>query len=267
MAESKNAGEILGAVVENGRDELSRASLGLTISGFAAGLNISFSAVALAVVGAMTGGVGLAAILAYPIGFLIVILGRAQLFTENTVTPVAVALTDTRSIPNMLRLWVAVFVANVLGAIVFSAAIVYGHILEPGALEVLFGEVSHKAGLGFGGVFLKAIFGGWLVALIAWLVAASQDTISQIFFVFSLAALIPAAGLTHCIAGSAEFLISVFSGEQTWGSYFGGFLLPTTLGNTVGGVILVALLNYGQVMGSKAKTRLSGVTDEEGKTG
>jgi formate/nitrite transporter FocA (FNT family) len=261
MAESRNAGEILEVVVEDGREELDRASLGLAFSGFAAGLNISFSAVALAAVGALTGGVGLAAILAYPLGFLIVILGRAQLYTENTVTPVTVALTDTRSIPNMLRLWVVVFVANVLGAIVFSAVIVYGHILEPGALKILFEEVSHKAEYGFGGVFLKAIFGGWLVALIAWLVAASRDTISRIFFVFSLAALIPVAGLTHCIAGSSEFLISVFSGEQTWAGYLGGFLLPTTLGNTVGGVILVALLNYGQVMGSKAKTALSGITD------
>jgi formate-nitrite transporter family protein len=261
MAESKNAGEILEAVVEDGRDELDRASLGLALSGFAAGLNISFSAVALAVVGALTGGVGLAAILAYPLGFLIVILGRAQLFTENTVTPVTVALTDVRTIPNMLRLWVVIFVANVLGVIVFSAVIVYGHILESAQLEVLFGEVSHKAEYGFGAIFLKAIFGGWLVALMAWLVAASQDTISRIFFVVSLAALIPAAGLTHCIAGSSEFLISVFSGEQTWAEYLGGFLLPTTLGNTVGGVVLVALLNFGQVMGSRAKTALSGVTD------
>lgn len=261
MAESKNAGEILEAVVEDGRDELDRASLGLALSGFAAGLNISFSAVALAVVGALTGGVGLAAILAYPLGFLIVILGRAQLFTENTVTPVTVALTDVRTIPNMLRLWVVIFVANVLGVIVFSAVIVYGHILESAQLEVLFGEVSHKAEYGFGAIFLKAIFGGWLVALMAWLVAASQDTISRIFFVVSLAALIPAAGLTHCIAGSSEFLISVFSGEQTWAEYLGSFLLPTTLGNTVGGVVLVALLNFGQVMGSRAKTALSGVTD------
>jgi formate/nitrite transporter FocA (FNT family) len=261
MAETRNAGEILEVVVQNGREELGRASLGLALSGFAAGLNISFSAVALAVVGAMTGGVGLAAILAYPLGFVIVILGRAQLFTENTLTPVTVALTDKRSIPNMLRLWAVVFAANVLGAIVFSAVVVYGHVLEPGALKVLFQEVSHKAGYGFGGVFLRAVFGGWLVALIAWLVAASRDTISRVFFVFSLAALIPAAGLTHCIAGSSEFLMSVFSGEETWGEYLGGFLLPTTLGNTVGGVILVALLNYGQVMGSRAKTALSGITD------
>ena len=261
MAGSKNAGEILEAVVENGREELDRASLGLSFSGFAAGLNISFSAVALAVVGALTGGVGLAAYLVYPLGFLIVILGRAQLYTENTVTPVAVALTDPRVVPNMLRMWVAVFVANILGAMLFAAVIVYGQVLEPAPLEVLFGEVAHKAQYGFGATFLKAVFGGWLVALIAWLVAASQDTISQIFIVFSLAFLIPAAGLTHCIAGSTEFLISVFSGKETWAEYLGGFLVPTTLGNTIGGVVLVALLNYGQVMGSKAKTALSGVTD------
>jgi formate/nitrite transporter FocA (FNT family) len=261
MADSKNAGEILEAVVEDGREELDRASLGLIFSGFAAGLNISFSAVALAVVGALTGGVGLAAYLVYPLGFLIVILGKAQLFTENTVTPVAVALTDLRTVPNMLRMWTVVFVANILGAMLFSAVVVYGHVLEPGALQILFEEVSHKAQYGFGIVLLKAVFGGWLVALIAWLVAASQDTISQVFFVYSLAFLIPAAGLTHCIAGSSEFLISVFSGEESWAEYLVGFLVPTTLGNTVGGVVLVALLNYGQVMGSKAKTALSGVTD------
>jgi formate/nitrite transporter FocA (FNT family) len=261
MADSKSAGQILEAVVKDGREELDRASLGLAFSGFAAGLNISFSAVALAVVGALTGGVGLAAYLVYPLGFLIVILGRAQLFTENTVTPVTVALTDLRAVPNMLRLWTVVFVANVLGAMLFSAVIVYGHVLEPAALQILFEEVSHKAHYGFGSVLLKAVFGGWLVALIAWLVAASQDTISQVFFVFSLTFLIPAAGLTHCIAGSSEFLISVFSGEEGWATYLGGFLLPTTLGNIVGGVVLVTLLNYGQVMGSRAKTALSGVTD------
>ena len=261
MADAKNAGEILEAVVEDGREELGRASVGLAVSGVAAGLNISFSAVALAVVGALTGGVGLAAYLVYPLGFLIVILGKAQLYTENTVTPVTVALTDPRAVPNMLRLWAVVFVANVLGAMLFSAVVVYGHVLEADALRILFEEVAHKAQYGFGTAFLKAIFGGWLVALIAWLVAASKDTISQVFFVFSLAFLIPAAGLTHCIAGSSEFLMSVFSGKQTWGAYLGGFLLPTTLGNTIGGVILVALLNYGQVMGSRAKTPLSGVTD------
>lgn len=262
MGASKTAGEILEAVVEDGREELGRASAGLAFSGFAAGLNISFSAVALAVVGSMTGGLGLAAMLAYPIGFLIVTLGRAQLFTANTVTPVTVVLSRLSSAANLLRLWAVVFVSNLLGTALFAAAVVYGHLLQSGAMEVLFGEVSHKLEYGFWAVALKGVFGGWLVALVVWMVAAAKDTISQVFFVYILVFLIPAAGLTHCIAGSAEVLMSVFSGKSGFGEYLGGFLIPTTLGNTVGGVLLVTLLNHGQVIGSKKKTPLAAYTDD-----
>jgi len=105
MGDLKKAGEILEAVVEDGNEELSRASLGLGLSGLAAGLNISFSTVALGVVGSLTGGVGLVAALLYPIGFLIVILGRSQLYTENTITAVAVVLTNLSALLNMLRLF------------------------------------------------------------------------------------------------------------------------------------------------------------------
>ncbi len=79
---------------------------------------------------------------------------------------------------------------------------------------------------------------------------ASRDTISQIVFIWLLIFLIPAAGLVHCIAGSAEVLIGVFAGEASWSEYLRGFLVPATLGNAVGGVVLVTLLNYGQVMAS-----------------
>lgn len=251
MAASKTAGEILDAVVEDGRKELQRANLGLAFSGFAAGLNISFSAVAYAVVSALTGGPGLAAYAAYPIGFLIVILGRAQLFTENTVTPVTVVLTRLSSIPNMLRLWAVVLSFNLLGTGVFAAAVVYGDVLDPDALEVVLGEVSHKLDYGFWTVATKAVFGGWLVALVAWMVAASRDTISQALFIYLLVFLIPAAGLMHCVAGSAEVLMSFFAGETPFADYVRDFLIPTTLGNIVGGVFLVTILNFGQVVGSR----------------
>ncbi len=101
------------------------------MSGLAGGLNISFSALALAVVGAMTGGVGLVAMLFYPIGFLIVVLGRAQLFTENTVTPVTVALTEMSDLPSLLRFCAVVLASNVLGAAVFAAAVTYENLLDP----------------------------------------------------------------------------------------------------------------------------------------
>jgi formate/nitrite transporter FocA (FNT family) len=261
MADAKTAGEILESVVESGRKELRRASAGLAFSGYAAGLNISFGTVALAAVGAMTGGIGLAAMAIYPIGFLIVVLGRAQLFTENTVTPVTVALTDPATIPNMLRLWMVVLSFNILGAMTFAAAITYGDVLSPTALELLLERVSHELEYGFWTVVLKGVFGGWLVALIAWLMAASKDTISQAFFIWVLAFLIPVGGLMHSVAGSTEVLISVFSHEASWLEYFGTFLAPTTLGNIIGGVFLVSLLNYGQVVGSRKRTPLAKYLD------
>ena len=162
-----------------------------------------------------------------------------------------VVLTRFGSLPNMLRLWALVFVFNVLGAIAFAAAVVYGDMLRPTAFQVLFDEVATKLEYGFWGATFRAVLGGWLVALIAWLVAASKDTISQLFFVYILALLIPIGGLTHCIAGSSEVLMAVFAGETTFSEYLGLFLLPTTPGNTIGGLVLVTLLNYGQGAGSK----------------
>ncbi|MGI9048227.1 MAG: formate/nitrite transporter family protein [Rubrobacteraceae bacterium] len=254
MASSKTAGEILETVIEDGEKELERANAGLAFSGFAAGLNLSFGVIAMAVVGAMTGGIGLTAMLVYPIGFLIVILGRAQLFTENTVTPVTVVLTQHNQLPNMLRMWTVIFISNLLGTLVFAAVVVYGGVLEGFPLDLLLKEADHLLGYGFWTVGIKAVFGGWLVALIAWLVASSRDTISQIFFIYVIAFLIPAAGLAHSIAGSSEILMSVFAGNTSFLEYLGGFLLPTTLGNIIGGVVLVTLLNFGQVIGSKPKS-------------
>lgn len=256
MADSKTAGEILETVVEDGQKELERASAGLAFSGFAAGLNISFGAVALAVVGSMTGGVGLAALLVYPIGFLIVVIGRAQLFTENTVTPVVVVLSNRARLPNMLRLWAVILVFNLIGAACFAATAYYAQLLDAGAMEIIYGEVSKKLDYGFSSIMTKGVFGGWIVALIAWMVASSRDTISQVFFIYGLAFLIPAAGLPHCVAGSSEVLMSVFAGNASWGEFWIGFLVPTTIGNIVGGVFLVTLLNYGQVIGSKKKPSL-----------
>ncbi len=149
MAALKSAPEILKTVIEDGHENLARANAGLALSGLAAGLNISFSALALAVVGAMTGGVGLVAMLFYPVGFLIVVLGRAQLFTENTVTPVTVVLTETSNLANMLRFWAVVFASNILGAAIFAAAVTYGNLLDPAAFRLLLEEAAHNMEPGF----------------------------------------------------------------------------------------------------------------------
>ncbi len=245
-------GEILQETLEDGREELARGSVGLTLSGLGAGLTVSFSAVALGVVGALSGGVGLLAYAAYPIGFIFVMLSRQQLFTTNTVTPVFVVMDEDRGqLSNMFRMWGILFVSNILGAVVFAFVVTHAEILPASALNVLLEEAAHKMENGFWALTVKGVVGGWLVAFVVWLVASAQDTTSQLFLIWAPVFLIPATGLVHCIAGSSEVMIGVFGGETSLGEFLVGFLLPATLGNAVGGVVLVTLLNYGQTIGSE----------------
>jgi formate/nitrite transporter FocA (FNT family) len=250
------AGEILDEALEDGREELARGSAGLALSGLGAGLNVSFSAVALGVVGALSGGVGLLAYAAYPIGFIFVMMSRQQLFTTNTVTPVVVVLDkDTGELSNMLRLWGILFVTNILGTLAFALAVNHTEILPSAALNVLLEEAAHKMEDGFLALFIKGVVGGWLVAFVVWLAAAARDTTSQLLLIWAPVFLIPATGLVHCIAGSTEILISVFAGETSFlGEFLVGFLIPATLGNALGGLILVTLLNYGQTIGSEPES-------------
>jgi formate/nitrite transporter FocA (FNT family) len=261
MAETKTAGEIYDTVAEEGRANLSRASLGLAFSGLGAGLNISFGALAMFSVADLTGEVGLAAIAVYPLGFLMVVLGRTQLFTETTVTPVAVVLTDWRRNPrcvvNMMRLWAVVLVSNLLGALISAAAISYTRVLDERAFVFLLEEVAQKMEPNFVGTTLYAVYGDWVVALMAWLVAASRDTIGKAFVIWATAIVIPAGSLPHSIAGSAEVLIGVLENEVLWKDYATGFLIPAVLGSVIGGVFFVSLLNYAQIIGSSKTIRLS----------
>jgi formate/nitrite transporter FocA (FNT family) len=154
----------------------------------------------------------------------------------------------------MLRLWGILFVTNILGALVFAFAVTHTEILPSSALNLLLEEAAHKMENGFWALTLKGVVGGWLVAFVVWLAAAARDTSSQLLLIWAPVFLIPATGLVHCIAGSSEVMISVFGGETSLGEFLAGFLLPATLGNAIGGVILVTLLNYGQVIGSEPET-------------
>jgi formate/nitrite transporter FocA (FNT family) len=237
--------------------------LGLAFSGFVAGLCVPFGAVAMTTFAGLTGGMGIVPILFSPLGFLIVVLGQAELFTAHTVSGSAAALKDFGYWRSLVRLWVVVLVFNLLGTAFFAVLVVYGKVLPPSALGYLLEEADKILEFSFWSVVLKGVLGGWLVGLMPWLVASSKSTISEFFSIYVLALLIPAAGLPHCIVGSSEFLMSVFAGDVSVAEYLGGFLLPTTLGNMIGGLGLVTLLNWGQVLGSKKKISQDGDVDAE----
>ena len=152
---------------------------------------------------------------------------------------------------NTLRLWAAVFVSNVGGAVFFGWLVMKTGALSPNFADALADLGLQAANGHFTFIFAKGIIGGWLIALVAWMVSASHWTIGQIAVTWMLTFIVGAGHFSHCIASSAEIIAAIMSGHLHFSSYF-QWLLPATLGNVVGGVSIVSLLNFGQVRGGKA---------------
>lgn len=253
------ASEILGRVLHNAENELDRAPSGLAFSGVAAGLTMGLSGMSVAVLQHHLPATPWAHALAftlYPLGFIAVIIGRAQLFTENTLYPVVLVLDRRERYLDTLRLWVIVFCANIVGVLVFAVLMTKVHTIRRPTQETLV-DLGHRAvGDQFGHVFWTAVVGGWLVALIAWLVEAAESSIGQIFLVWLLAYVVGLGAFAHCVATSGEIMTAVLDGAVSGGNYV-RWLVAATLGNIAGGVIIVALLNYGQVMAGTGEERPS----------
>jgi len=190
----------------------------------------------------------LVAKLGYPFGFLIVVIGRQQLYTENTLTAVLPFMHGPSGdkFLKLLRLWAVVLVANLAGALIFAWVAGKTDAFRP-EFKAAFSAIGREAQEGgFWLVILRGVFAGWLIALMAWLIPASPKS-SEVILITVLAYVVGLAGLPHIIAGSVEVLYTVSTGETSWAAYLGGYMLPTLIGNTAGGVALVAWLNHAQV--------------------
>ena len=247
-----SAAEIHDNVVVAADEEMRRPAAELALSAFQAGLMIGFSLLAAAYLASLVGPEHRAAASAagYPLGFIFVVLARSQLFTENTLDPLLPLFErrDEKTLRGVARLWAIVLPGNLLGALVFALLAAHTPMIDEPLRASLHGVAEHATSGGFGIVFYRAIFGGWLVALMAWLVASTSFTGAQILFVWLTTAPIAAFGFRHAIAGAAEAFYQAASGEATWGAMVGAFLVPAILGNIVGGGVLVALLNHAQVL-------------------
>lgn len=243
------APEIFDAAADQGRSELKRSSRSLAFSGLAGGITLGLSGIGVSALQATLGDgswQNFVSFLMYPAGFIAVIIGRSQLFTENTLYPVVLVLDEKRNLAGMLRLWGVVFTANVVGALIFAALAILTPALRPdiaGALVKLGIEAAQGS---FGHLFWSGVVGGWLIALVAWMVTASHWTIGQVVMIWLLTFILGIGHFAHCIVTSCEILSASMAGAVSMGSYF-HWLLPATLGNIAGGVGIVSVLNYGQV--------------------
>jgi protein-disulfide isomerase len=166
---------------------------------------------------------------------------------------VTLVLTRIASLPSLLHVWVVVLAANVIGAGAAAYFFAKTGILEPGIAEAARAYGLTALERPWMDLFWRALFAGGLVATMVWMTHAARETVSRLLLVFLLMFLVPAAHLYHCISGTVEGLFVVFDpvARAPLGSFVWGFFAPVVAGNTVGGLFLVALLNYAQTRKSQ----------------
>jgi formate/nitrite transporter FocA (FNT family) len=235
---------------EDGEREIRRSINSLCWSGFGAGLSMGFSFLTLAELRAALPAAPWTHLLSgfgYTIGFLIAVLGRQQLFTESTLTAVLPFLTrrDAKSLLAMSRLWAVVLSLNLLGTFFFAALISYPGLFHADVTRALGDIASEALQDGFVIMMIKAILAGWLIALMVWLLPGAGP--ARLFLIVILTYAVAVGQFSHMIAGSVEVAYAVFHGKASVSDYLLRFALPTFLGNTIGGVSLVAVLNHAPV--------------------
>lgn len=244
------------AILMEGEEELKRPTSALAWSGLAAGLSMGFSLVSEGLLRSHLPDRAwrpLIVKMGYSIGFLIVILGRQQLFTENTLTPILPLMKKWKMgvFWNVMRLWGIVLLTNLVGAALFALVIARTDVFDAHVRETFLRIGQEGLSHSFWTMFLRGIFAGWLIALMVWLLPFAE--VARVWVILILTYLVGLAELSHIIAGAVDSMYVVWAGEASFAHVLGGFVVPTLIGNILGGVSLVAALNHAQVVAGGGK--------------
>lgn len=234
-----------------GEEEMERPYLSLWWSGVAAGLSISFSVLAQAILETHlpdTEWRPLVASFGYCVGFLMVVLGRQQLFTESTITVVLPVLGKLtwHNLWRMTRLWAIVLTANMVGTLFAALFSSFTPVLPPELLQGMLAISRHLTEFSWSDMFFRGITSGFLIAAMVWMLPSAE---TAKFAVITLMTYIIAVGsFTHIVAGSMEAYLLVLWGDWQWWQMLLQFFIPVLLGNMIGGTALFAVISYAQVM-------------------
>jgi formate/nitrite transporter FocA (FNT family) len=155
-------------------------------------------------------------------------------------------LGDRRHLGPTARLWLVVIAGNLAGALLFALIATQSPALSPAAVSEIT-RLGHDAvAHSFAATFWSVVLAGWVLALVAWLVEATDAAIGRIVAVWALVLVVGIATLDHSIATAIEAWGAVMDGRTSFASAL-GWQATTLLGNALGGVFIVSVLNFGQV--------------------
>lgn len=256
---------------QEGEKEMERDAMALLWSAIAAGLSMGASLVAKGIFHVELDGVPggyLLENLGYTFGFIIVIMARQQLFTENTVTAVLPVMQNLTlgNVGLLMRLWGVVLLGNLIGTGLAAWAFEYMPIFKEETRDAFI-----KIGLDVmknspTEMFANAIISGWLIATMVWMFPAAGA--AKIVVIILMTWLIALSDTTHIVVGSVEILYLVFNGTLHWSDFIWPFALPTLAGNIFGGTFIFALMSHAQIrndMSNKRKEEARLKADQETK--
>ncbi len=256
---------------QEGEKEMERDAMALLWSAIAAGLSMGASLVAKGIFHVELDGVPggyLLENLGYTFGFIIVIMARQQLFTENTVTAVLPVMQNLTlgNVGLLMRLWGVVLLGNLIGTGLAAWAFEYMPIFKEETRDAFV-----KIGLDVmknspTEMFANAIISGWLIATMVWMFPAAGA--AKIVVIILMTWLIALSDTTHIVVGSVEILYLVFNGTLHWSDFIWPFALPTLAGNIFGGTFIFALMSHAQIrndMSNKRKEEARLKAEQEAK--
>lgn len=248
----KHPDDVLQMAIDDGAEQVIRPAWSLILSAISAGLILGFAAMSVSFIVTLMPetasanfkrlGMGLV----YPLGFIVCIMSRTELFTEHTALAVYPYLERMCSLKKLIRLWMLVLVGNLIGTMISSFLLYLGEPIiqaESGYTYV----AQHLVHFTGGQIFVSAMLAGWLMALGSWIVMAVSTSSAQILGIYIVTFLIGIGGLHHCIAGSAELFTAYLINGAVSVQEILHTLVFAIIGNLVGGSFFVAILNYGHI--------------------
>ncbi|MBI0427407.1 formate/nitrite transporter family protein [Psychrobacter sp. NG27] len=249
LSHAKSYASILVEQVMDAKETFERSLGSLFTSAFTAGLEIGISFFMILSAFALLNEVipshyaMVLSSLLYPIGFIIVVIGQSLLFTEQTSLLSLPVLNKIEPLHKLLRLWGIVIAGNIVGGCLFAALMVglglHMHLFTDHAIDVY---AEHILGFEWWMIFGSAVLAGWMMGVTAWLVTSARDTLSRIVLVTIITGSIGFLGLHHSIVGNIEVFSALLYGNTVSLWRYLVFLVVVLVGNTVGGVVFVAVL-------------------------
>ncbi|MCD6252493.1 MAG: formate/nitrite transporter family protein [Psychrobacter sp.] len=249
LSQAKSHASILVEQAMDAKKTFGRSLGSLFTSALTAGLEIGISFFMILSAFALLSGVLpnhyalVIASLLYPIGFIIVVIGQSLLFTEQTSLLSLPVLNGIEPLNKLLRLWGIVIAGNVVGGCLFAALMIgLGLNMQLFSASDIDAYAEHILGFRWWVIFGSAILAGWMMGVTAWLVTSARDTLSRIVLVTVITGSIGFLGLHHSIIGNIEIFSALLYGNTVSLWRYLLFLAVILIGNTIGGVVFVAVL-------------------------